>query len=561
MGAIFISYRREDSEGHAGRLFEDLVERFGAESVFMDVAGIEPGRDFRKVIDANVANCSVLLAVIGKRWLDAKDEAGKRRIDDPADFVRLETSSALKRDIPVVPVLVQGASMPRAEQLPAELSELAFRNAVELRHARWGSDVDVLAKALQPYMPKARPPVSSPAGAPPRELAIATPPPVVDRTTGSSSHGKLIVGAVIVALLGLGGGYFVFRDDGGPEQTTQVVAGSVDAERTAAAAAEAERQAEAQRKAEDERRTQAEQLARQQAAEELAAKEKALEAERLRFEEERAKSAEDERRKAEAARLAEEDRKKAEAARRADEERKKVEAARLAEEERKKAEAARLADEERKKAEAARLAEEERKKAEAVRAGAHPSGLRSIPGTPATTITFSNVGERTVGVYWITFEGKEQLYFKLAPGQSYDQATGVNHAWIVRDSATQRQVATAVGAAAPITVRIGTETKPTTSSSASADAHSVKRVAFSDGSGKPTGYFRFAGSGNWVETGPAGNDIRFKFQERGRDDSSIYLVDRSREVAIQLDLAKRVVMYQDGKTGKRWALYEIVGVN
>mgnify|MGYP001264626091 CR=1 FL=1 len=535
MGAIFISYRREDSEGHAGRLFEDLVERFGAESVFMDVAGIEPGRDFRKVIDANVANCSVLLAVIGKRWLDAKDEAGKRRIDDPADFVRLETSSALKRDIPVVPVLVQGASMPRAEQLPAELSELAFRNAVELRHARWGSDVDVLAKALQPYMPKARPPVSSAAGAPPRELAIATPPPVVDRTTGSSSHGKLIVGAVIVALLGLGGGYFVFRDDGGPEQTTQVVAGSVDAERTAAAAAEAERQAEAQRKAEDERRTQAEQLARQQAAEELAAKEKALEAERLRFEEERAKSAEDERRKAEAARLAEEDRKKAEAARRADEERKKVEAA--------------------------RLAEEERKKAEAVRAGAHPSGLRSIPGTPATTITFSNVGERTVGVYWITFEGKEQLYFKLAPGQSYDQATGVNHAWIVRDSATQRQVATAVGAAAPITVRIGTETKPTTSSSASADAHSVKRVAFSDGSGKPTGYFRFAGSGNWVETGPAGNDIRFKFQERGRDDSSIYLVDRSREVAIQLDLAKRVVMYQDGKTGKRWALYEIVGVN
>lgn len=535
MGAIFISYRREDSEGHAGRLFEDLVERFGAESVFMDVAGIEPGRDFRKVIDANVANCSVLLAVIGKRWLEAKDEAGKRRIDDPADFVRLETASALKRDIPVVPVLVQGGSMPRAEQLPAELSELAFRNAVELRHARWGSDVDVLAKALRPYMPQARPPVSSAAGAPPRELSVATPPPVADGTTGSSSHGKLIVGAVVVALLGLGGGYFMFRDDGGPEQTTQVVAGSVDAERTAAATAEAERQAEAQRKAEEERRTQAEQLARQQAAEEVAAKEKALEAERVRYEEERAKAAEDERRKAEAARLAEEDRKKAEAARRA--------------------------EEDRRKAEAARVAEEERRKAEAARAGAHSSGLRSIPGTPATTITFSNVGERTVGVYWISFEGKEQLYIKLAPGQSYDQATGVNHAWIVRDSATQRQVATAVGAPAPITVRIGTETKPTTSSSASADAHSVKRVAFSDGSGKTAGYFRFAGSGNWVETGPAGNDIRFKFQERGRDDSSIYLVDRSRDVAIQLDLTKRVVMYQDGKTGKRWALYEIVGVN
>src|SRR5215470_9691343 len=106
MRAIFVSYRREDTEGHAGRLFGDLTERFGKDVVFMDVAGIEPGRDFRRVIEQHVASCGVLLAVIGKSWLTAADEQGRRRLDDPIDFVRLETASALKRDIPVIPVLV-----------------------------------------------------------------------------------------------------------------------------------------------------------------------------------------------------------------------------------------------------------------------------------------------------------------------------------------------------------------------------------------------------------------------------------------------------------------------
>jgi cytolethal distending toxin subunit A len=152
MRAIFISYRREDAEGQAGRLFNDLAEQFGEQSVFMDVAGIEPGRDFRKAIDEQVASCGVLLAVIGKRWLDAKDETGRRRLDDPMDFVRLETASAMKRSIPVIPVLVQGASMPRAEQLPADLAELSYRNGVELTHARWDSDVQVLVKALRPHV-------------------------------------------------------------------------------------------------------------------------------------------------------------------------------------------------------------------------------------------------------------------------------------------------------------------------------------------------------------------------------------------------------------------------
>ena len=140
MRAIFISYRRSDTEGQAGRLFDDLKQHFGEDAVFMDVAGLEAGRDFRRAIDSQVASCGVLLAIIGKQWLTATDERGVRRLDDPMDFVRLETASALKRDIPVVPVLVQGARMPHADELPDNLKDLSYRNGVELTHARWDSD-------------------------------------------------------------------------------------------------------------------------------------------------------------------------------------------------------------------------------------------------------------------------------------------------------------------------------------------------------------------------------------------------------------------------------------
>ncbi|MGC2110481.1 MAG: PASTA domain-containing protein [Candidatus Korobacteraceae bacterium] len=149
MRAIFISYRRNDSEGETGRLFDDLVREFGEDSVFMDVTAIEAGRDFRKAIDESVASCGVLLAVIGKNWLESKDDSGRRRLDDPMDFVRLETASALKRDIPVIPVLVRGAAMPRAEHLPDDLKDLSYRNSVELTHARWGSDLHLLITALR----------------------------------------------------------------------------------------------------------------------------------------------------------------------------------------------------------------------------------------------------------------------------------------------------------------------------------------------------------------------------------------------------------------------------
>jgi hypothetical protein len=121
--------------------------------VFMDVDAIRPGRDFRVAIEESIQGCAVLLVVIGPEWLEARSTAGgKRRLDELNDYVRLEIAAALVRDIPVIPVLIRGAKMPTAEQLPQEISELAYRNGVELTHSRWKSDLQVLVHALEPYM-------------------------------------------------------------------------------------------------------------------------------------------------------------------------------------------------------------------------------------------------------------------------------------------------------------------------------------------------------------------------------------------------------------------------
>ena len=152
MGSIFISYRRDDSEGQAGRLYDDLVAVFGSDSVFIDVAALQPGRDFRTAIDQSLSSCGVFLSVIGKTWLTAADTSGRRRLDDPADFVRIETAAVLRRDIPVIPVLVQGATAPKPDHLPDDLKNLAYRNAMELTHPRWESDVQLLIQAVRPYV-------------------------------------------------------------------------------------------------------------------------------------------------------------------------------------------------------------------------------------------------------------------------------------------------------------------------------------------------------------------------------------------------------------------------
>jgi hypothetical protein len=214
MRAIFISYRRDDTEGQAGHLFNDLARSFGKDAVFMDVAAIEPGRDFRRVIDDHVASCGVLLTLLGRGWLNATNETGQRRLDDPMDFVRLETAAALKRDIPVVPVLVHGAKMPRADELPDDLKELAFRNSVELTHARWDSDMEVLIKALRPYV-QAQPGPATPTAEPLQRPANQEPA----RKPKSPIRTYAAVGAALL----LGGGALIWFGQT-PRKSTDVAA-------------------------------------------------------------------------------------------------------------------------------------------------------------------------------------------------------------------------------------------------------------------------------------------------------------------------------------------------
>lgn len=144
MGAICISYRPDDAEDEARRLYDELVQRFGEAAVRLDPesTGSEAPR----------ASCSVLLTMIGRRWLYAANERGQRRLGDPGDGVRRGALSALQLDVPLVPVLVQGAHMPHAAQLPTELAGFAFQNAVELTRAHWSSDVSVLVRVLSRHV-------------------------------------------------------------------------------------------------------------------------------------------------------------------------------------------------------------------------------------------------------------------------------------------------------------------------------------------------------------------------------------------------------------------------
>ena len=143
---IFVSYRRDDSSGHAGRLFDKLVDHFGHDRIFMDIDTIQPGEDFVAVIENAVSSCDILIAVIGQNWVSGRSGTG--RLDDPNDFVVVEIAAALQRNIRVIPVLVQKATMPKQKELPANIAKLARRNAVELSDLRWQSDVEQLMNVM-----------------------------------------------------------------------------------------------------------------------------------------------------------------------------------------------------------------------------------------------------------------------------------------------------------------------------------------------------------------------------------------------------------------------------
>lgn len=147
MSKVFISYRRDDAAGYAGRLEEALERRLGRDSVFRDVTDIPPGGDFMAAIRARLAQADAVLVLIGPRWAGGEAD-GRRRIDDPQDFVRLEVALALESGVRVVPVLLPGIGMPTEAALPDGLKPLARRNAVTLSDTNWGTDVDRLASTI-----------------------------------------------------------------------------------------------------------------------------------------------------------------------------------------------------------------------------------------------------------------------------------------------------------------------------------------------------------------------------------------------------------------------------
>jgi TIR domain len=151
---VFLCYRRDDSAGYAGRVQDRLTQEFGRDLLFMDVDTIPLGVNFATVLHNEVAKCEVLLAVIGPHWLDARDDAGNRRLDDPQDFVRIEIGAALQRNIPVIPILLDGAKVPKANQLPKDLEELSLRNGLDVRHASFHNDIDRLVRSLKGQLSK-----------------------------------------------------------------------------------------------------------------------------------------------------------------------------------------------------------------------------------------------------------------------------------------------------------------------------------------------------------------------------------------------------------------------
>jgi len=148
MFGIFISYRRDDSQALAGRLFDRLTRRFGKDRVFRDIDAIDPGANFAEVIGERIGGCDALIALIGKGWLEAKDAEGRRRLDLSRDFVRAEIAAALAQSKLVIPVLIEGTPMPARESLPEELAALADRNAIPISDSRFDFDVGRLISAI-----------------------------------------------------------------------------------------------------------------------------------------------------------------------------------------------------------------------------------------------------------------------------------------------------------------------------------------------------------------------------------------------------------------------------
>lgn len=182
MPNIFLSYRRSDSDDIAGRIYDRLVAHFDKGSIFFDVDTIPLGIDFREFLQGEVQQCQVLVAIIGPTWLSAIGDDGHRRLDSTADWVRIELETALVRQIPIIPLLVRGARLPKATELPTSLQNLAYRNAATARAGRdFHTDMNVLIRGIETLVerfltPTTPTPQSTPVGWAPPTTPFATPP-------------------------------------------------------------------------------------------------------------------------------------------------------------------------------------------------------------------------------------------------------------------------------------------------------------------------------------------------------------------------------------------------
>jgi hypothetical protein len=181
-GRIFINYRRDDSRADSGRLYDRLVSRFPGK-VFRDVASLEPGVEWHDAINRVLSQSDACIVVIGSNWLNIKDASGRRRLDDPNDTVRQEVLTALIRQMRVLPVLVGGAKMPSAEDLPVELQALCRRNALEITEQDWDENLAKLIKALEVV------------------FGPGPSPPPVNRGSAFKKWGLAVVGAMAALFL------------------------------------------------------------------------------------------------------------------------------------------------------------------------------------------------------------------------------------------------------------------------------------------------------------------------------------------------------------------------
>ena len=227
MHSIFISYRRADAAGHAGRLADRLTSAFGREHVFIDVDSISYGEDFVEAIQRTLQDCEVVLVLIGPHWLVASDAEGSRRLDSPTDTVVLEIATALEMQRKVLPVLVGGASMPVPESLPEAIRKLARRHAIEVSDKRFGKDALELIEILRGMLERARaaevPTQPTPAAAQPVRSLPAEPSfqPESDVRSGrvnwlDSLIWAIFAAGIVIAVLMVGAWYQSPSSQGDP---------------------------------------------------------------------------------------------------------------------------------------------------------------------------------------------------------------------------------------------------------------------------------------------------------------------------------------------------------